>query len=284
MQTQTNADFKELDWLIAHLDDPRLRIIDARSLPAGGVVSGPSGRELYAAGHLPGAVYLDYNADLSDPATPHATRVAPAERFAAVMAAHGIGDDAIVIAYDAGTTPFAARMVWMLQFYGHREAYVLAGGIGAWTAAGRALSTDVPTPQPATFTPREQPALRASLDEVRGIAEGRSDEQLIETQRDQTYAQRDRDIPNATRISGNLLLEDANGGRVADGATLAALVDGARLDRSKRTVVTCGSGVSASGAWIALRAAGFTDIAVYDGSWTEWSHHDLPTVPKKPAG
>ncbi|MBV8645237.1 MAG: sulfurtransferase [Candidatus Eremiobacteraeota bacterium] len=273
-------DFVEVAWLAERIGDSRLRIVDARSTPHGGVVAMPSGREQYAAGHIPGAVHLDYADDLSDPATPYAARVAPPDAFARVMGAHGIGDEGIVVAYDAGTIPFAARIVWMLRYYGHDEAYVLAGGLPGWTAAGHALATDTPVMVPATFTPRPRPELRAERDEVVAIAEGRSDEQLIETQRDQTYAQRDRDIPRAVRISGNQLLEDARGGRVADPATLDRLVHDAGLDKHARTVVSCGSGVSASGAWLALRAAGFDDVAVYDGSWMEWEHDALPTVPK----
>ena len=196
------------------------------------------------------------------------------------MGAHGIGDDSIVVAYDAGTIPFAARMVWMLRYYGHDEAYVLAGGLPAWTAAGHPLSTDTPKIVHAEFTPRTHPEIRAARDEVRAIAEGRSTAQLLETQRDQTYAQRDRDIKGAVRLSGNDLLEDERGGRVADAATLERLVHDKGLDPHMRTIVTCGSGVSASGAWLALREAGFNDVAVYDGSWMEWEHDALPTVPK----
>ena len=275
-----STDFVEVDGALRLLDDPRTRLVDTRSIPHGGTVKGLSGAEQFAGGHLPGAVHLDYAEDLQDEATPYATRVAPADRFAAVMGAHGIGDDTIVIAYDAGTVPYAARLVWMLRYYGHDEAYVLAGGYPAWVAAGRALTRHDIEPVPAMFTPRERPALRATLDEVRAIAAGRSDAQLVETQRDTTYAQRDRDIAGAIRLSANLLLPDENGGRVAREETLARLVREAGLDPAKRTVVSCGSGVSASGAWLALHAAGFRDVAVYDGSWLEWQHLGLPTQPK----
>ncbi len=274
------SDFVDVQWLASRLEDPRMRIVDARSVPHGGVVQMPSGREQYAAGHIPGAVHLDYADDLSDPATPYAARVAPTEMFARVMAEHGIGDDSIVVAYDAGTIPFAARIVWMLRYYGHEDAFVLAGGVPAWTAAGHALSTEPPVLPPATLTPRAIPALRATREEVLAIAEDRSEAQLVETQRDQTYAQRDRDIKGAVRLSGNQLLEDARGGRVADAATLERLVRAAGLNPHVRTVVSCGSGVSASGAWLALREAGFDDVAVYDGSWMEWEHDALPSVPK----
>lgn len=284
-----SGDFVEAGWLSSRLGDPRVRIVDARSVPHGGAVAMPSGREQYAAGHLPGAVHLDYADDLSDPATPYAARVAPSERFAQVMAAHGIGDDSVVVAYDMGTIPFAARIVWMLRYYGHDEAYVLAGGLPAWSAAGQPLDTGTAAAaggegpgagNAAVFTPRERRALRASRDEVLAVAEGRGGAQLVETQRDQTYAQRDRDIAGAVRVSGNLLLEDARGGRVADAAKLERLVREAGLDPHARTIVSCGSGVSASGAWLALREAGFDDVAVYDGSWMEWEHDALPTVPK----
>ena len=130
------------------------------------------------------------------------------------------------------------------------------------------------------FTPRVVPSLRATRDEVFSVATGESDAQLLETQRDKTYALRDRDIANARRLSGNLLLEDARGGRVAPAEKLTALVDSLALDRHKRTIVSCGSGVSASGAYLALLEAGFSDVAVYDGSWMEWSHDQLPTVAK----
>ncbi|HEV2736976.1 MAG TPA: rhodanese-like domain-containing protein [Candidatus Elarobacter sp.] len=285
---EANRDFVEVEWLAGRLGDPRVRVVDARSVPHGGAVQMPSGREQYAAGHIEGAVHLDYAEDLSDPATPYAARVAPPELFARAMEERAIGDDSIVVAYDAGTIPFAARIVWMLRYYGHDEAFVLAGGLPAWTAAGHPLSTDTPNTATAnapaivsaTFTPRAHAALRATRDEVLAIAEGRSDVQLVETQRDQTYAQRDRDIQGAVRLSGNLLLEDARGGRVAERATLERLVRGAGLDPHARTVVSCGSGVSASGAWLALREAGFEDVAVYDGSWMEWEHDALPTAPK----
>jgi thiosulfate/3-mercaptopyruvate sulfurtransferase len=241
---------------------------------------GPSGREQYAAGHIPGAVYLDYAEDLSDPATPYATRTAPPDLFAGVMQRNGIGDETFVIAYDGGTVPFAARMIWMLRYYGHEKAAILAGGFPAWVAGGHPVTTDIPTVSPAVFTPRAHAALRASREEVLAVAQGRNDAQLLETQRNATYALRDRDIAGAKRLSGNDLLEDERGGRIADSTKLDRLINQLGLDRNKRTIVSCGSGVSAAGSYLALREAGFTDVAVYDGSWLEWNHDKLPTVSK----
>ena len=270
-------------WLAAHGTDPRVRIVDTRSMPHGAKVAAPSGREQYAAGHIPGAVQLDYAEDVHDLDTPYAARVAAPERFADVMAANGIGDDTFVVAYDSGDAPYAARMVWMLRYYGHDDVAILEGGVQAWQSAGGALVTAVPSFPRARFTARPQPALRASREEVLAVAEGRSDAQLLETQRDGTYAQRDRDIPNTVRLSASDLLEDARGGRLAEPERLRELIARTGLDRTKRTICSCGSGVGASGAYVALVDAGFTDVAVYDGSWMEWSHDALPTV-AKPAG
>jgi thiosulfate/3-mercaptopyruvate sulfurtransferase len=276
-----NDVFIDIAWLQAHSDDPGLRIIDTRSKPHGGVTDDPTGAEQYAAGHIPGAVHLDYaGPELIDPATPYATRVAPPEHFAQTMAAAGIGDGTLVIAYDDGNVPYAARLLWMLAYYGHDNAKILAGGFREWKAAGGAISTAVATPSRAAFTPHVRPELRATRAEVLAVASGTSTVQLLETQRDKTYAQRDRDIAGARRLSGSQLLEDARGGRIAEPERLHDLIAGAQLDPNARTIVSCGSGVSASGSWVALRAAGFRDVAVYDGSWLEWEHDGLPTVPK----
>jgi thiosulfate/3-mercaptopyruvate sulfurtransferase len=272
--------FIEIEAFKQILADPDLRIVDARSMPHGARVAAETGAQQYAAGHLPGAIQLDYADQLADPATPHATRVAPPEMFARALGQRGIGDRARIVAYDAGSTPYAARFLWMARYYGHDDVRVLAGGLPAWVAAGGELTTEVPSFAPQTFTPRVRSSLRATRDEVLAVAEGRSEAQLLETQRDSTYALREEDIAGAQRLSGSLLLEDARGGRLADRATIDRLVDGLGLDRAKRTIVSCGSGVSASGAYVALEANGFRDVAVYDGSWLEWSHHGLPTSPK----
>ncbi|MGB8267703.1 MAG: sulfurtransferase [Candidatus Velthaea sp.] len=276
-----NDVFVDVAWLREHLDDPGIRVVDTRSKPHGGVTDDPTGAEQYAAGHIPGAVHLDYAADeLIDPATPYATRVAPPERFARAMAAAGIGDETLVVAYDDGNVPYAARLLWMLAYYGHDNAKILAGGFAEWKTSGASVSTAPAASRSAAFTPRARPQLRASRAEVLAVSKGERPAQLLETQRDKTYAQRNRDIAGAKRLSGSQLLEDARGGRVASPERLAELVANAGIDPGVRTIVSCGSGVSASGSWVALRTAGFRDVAVYDGSWLEWDHDGLPTVPK----
>src|SRR6185312_6038041 len=141
-----------------------------------------------------------------------------------------------------------------------RRLHILAGGLRDWKAAGLPLTTDLPVPRTASFGPRPRPALRAARDEVLAVAEGRSDAQLLETQRDKTYAFRDRDIRGAKRLSASALFEDANGGRPAPPGEIDRMVRDLGLDRTKRTVVSCGSGVGASAAYLALTERGFKDV------------------------
>ncbi len=272
--------FVEVSWLLKYIGDPRLRIVDARNIPHGAPSAAPTGPQEYAAGHIRAAIYLDYAQELGDPATPYAARIAPAETFARTVGAKGIGSDAIVVAYDAATVPYAARIVWNFRYYGHVAAYVLAGGLPAWIAAGQAVTTEMPDFAPATFRAIEQPRVRATRSEVLDAIAGRSPAQLLETQRDTTYALRDEDIAGFVRLSGSQLLDDRRGGRMADPDVVARLIAERGLDRTQRTIVSCGSGVSAAGSYFALKAAGFTDVAVYDGSWLEWKHDALPVVAK----
>ncbi|MGH7716668.1 MAG: sulfurtransferase, partial [Vulcanimicrobiaceae bacterium] len=224
--------FAEVDWLAEHLHDPNVAIVDARSAPLG-MYYASLGREHYLVGHIPGAVHLDYAIDLHDPATPYAARVASPQRFAEVVGNVGIGDTTAIIAYDSGDEPYAARMIWMLHYYGHDQAAILAGGIEAWIAAGLPRTSEVPSPDIRRFTPRLRPQLRATRDEVVELATGRSEAQLLSVFSDRAYAMRDREIAGARRLAPSLLLDASRGGRLAPVEQLRRVT--ADLDPQKRT-------------------------------------------------
>ena len=270
-------DFVEVDWLAAHLDDPKVAIVDARSAPLS-VYYASLGRDQYLSAHIPRAVHLDYALDLRDPDSPHSARVAPPQRFAEVIGAAGIGNDVTVIAYDGGDVSYAARLVWMLHYYGHDDAAILDGGIDAWIAAGLPRASEIPSPDIVAFTPHVRERLRAGREEVLDVAQGRSDAQLLSVSSDLAYGMRNREIPHARRLSCSQLFDERDGGRLASAERLRELT--AAFDPNKRTITYCGNGVSSAGAYVALRVAGFTDVAVYDGSWAEWDHANLPTVAK----
>lgn len=266
--------FVDVRWLAERLDDPATAIVDTRSAP-NAIFYGGVGREHYIYGHIPGAVHLDYADQLQDPYTPYAVRVAPRERFTEEMSKAGIRNDMTVIAYDAGDVPYAARLVWMLHYYGHDNAAILAGGLDAWLQSGHPRLSEISQRRMCRFTPSERPELRASMEEVLDVAEGRSDAQLLSTWPDVDFARRDREITGAGRVSYSQLFDEIEGTMKPIERVRALTAD---LDPRKRTITYSANGVHAAAVYFALRAAGFTDVAVYDGSWAEWAHHNLPTM------
>ena len=287
----------ETSWLADHLNEPGIRIVDARWRGDG------SSRELYLAGHIPGAVPIDWHLDLSH--TSHGVRdiILPPERFASAMAQAGIGDGTAVIAYAETDYSGAARLWWALRYYGHDRIAVLNGGITKWVAEGKLLSREVPTIQQAAFTPRPRPDLLASKAEIlavlqrpegnTAILDTRPAEQYhgqaVWTPQGSLYLPPGRDevdaggrklrgghIPGAASLpsTGNL---DPGAWTFLDGETLRARAAGAGLLPGKRVIAYCGVGISASLGLFALHLAGYQDLALYDASWEEWGYDpDLP--------
>src|ERR1700730_5301983 len=131
----------EPSWLVAHLADSDLRVIDARWRGDG------TGRELYRQGHLPGAVYLDWQRDLSwTDGRGVEYLLLPPEPFAAVMESAGLGERSRAVAYAETNHSGATRLWWALRFYEHDQVAVLNGGWTRWGAEGRPVSTEVPRP------------------------------------------------------------------------------------------------------------------------------------------
>jgi thiosulfate/3-mercaptopyruvate sulfurtransferase len=155
--------------LAAQLGDPHLRVVDVRwrSRYENGRGISFDDHDGYLAGHIPGAVFAGMIADLSDPGHAIPDMLVGPEQFARVMARLGIGNDTLVVAYDDMGFPLgSSRLWWALSYYGHDRVQVLDGGLRAWQSEGRPLSTDVPTPQLAVFTPRVRPAWKASKEDV----------------------------------------------------------------------------------------------------------------------
>ena len=263
---------------------PDLRVIDCRW-----VLGQPgAGSRAYAAGHLPGAVHVDIDDDLSDPAgygAPGRHPLPPPPSFAATMRAIGLRDQELVVAYDDLGGWVAARLWWMLNSLGHRSAAVLDGGIQAWEAAGGTLTTAVPAITPATHDElhlgdawtgvisREE--LKARLGSVvlldaRGAPRYRGEVEPIDPVAGH--------IPTARNAptDGNLV---APGGTFLPRAALADRFRALGADGSDGPVVTsCGSGVSALHHSLAMRAAGLPDPILYVGSYSDWSRSGEPVA------
>lgn len=261
------------DWLAANLSRRDVRVLDCRWYlrpfdPRQGV-------DEYRAGHIPGALHVTWDSELADPTRP-ASMLAPRDRFATAMSALGIGDDTLVVTYDDHHVPVAARVRWALRVYGHDAVSVLDGGITRWVGEGRPTSTgDEPAPPVAKFTARFQEQLYATKDDVlRALASG--DTQLLDARMNVAFDAATGHIPSARRLVGLSFLEDGERWVSPEGAR--KLIAAAGVGPGQRALAYCGGGVAATATALAFELAGYGDIPVYDGSWTEW---DLdPATPK----
>ena len=262
------------EWLSQHLDDPDLVVLDCtvlvRQTEAGGFRS-LSGRANYEAGHIPSAGFADLKGALSDADSPYQFAVPTPERFAAAMGALGVGDDTRVVLYDGGGSAWAARVWWMLRWIGFDRAALLDGGIDAWTAAGRPLSTE-PAGRPAReLTIDLRPELIVDRDQVLAAIDDDS-VNIIDALPEAHYRgemsmyDRPGHIPSASNIPVFSVLNEAGRYRPLD--ELETIFDG---DRDSRAINYCGGGIAASSNAFVMTRLGFTDVAVYTASLQEWA-------------
>ncbi|TCK22069.1 sulfurtransferase [Pseudonocardia endophytica] len=250
-------------WLAERRDD--VLLADVRWY-----LDGRSGYDAYLAGHLPGAVWVDLDSDLSGPPAPgegNHPLLDPAT-FAERLGGLGIGDDTTVVAYDDSGGGYAARLVWLLRRLGGPAA-LLDGGTTAWTGP---LETGPVTPTPRPRTAVDWPAeLIRSADEV-----GAGSEVLLDARDHDRFTgaaapapgTRPGHVPGARSAPwrGNL----ADDGRFADDATLRARYAALGVTEDTDVVVYCGSGVTACHDLLALERIGVRAAALYPGSWSAW--------------
>lgn len=256
----------DIDWVRAQ--PGRVVLADVRAY-----LDGRSGRDAYARGHLPGAIFVDLDQDLAAHAAPADGRhpLPRPETFAERMATYGVSDDDTVVAYDDAGGVMAARLVWMLRATG-RAAALLDGGITAYTGE---LDTAVPQPERGAFSVRPWPAERlAGIDDATSGSFVVIDARQPERYRGDTEPLDPRagHIPGARSVpcresvdaDGRFLPAD----RLRERFAAAGVTDGAQV------VSYCGSGVTACHNLLALERAGFAPGRLYPGSWSQYSHTD----------
>jgi len=268
-------------WVLARLFESDLVVVDCRFQ----LGQPDAGRKAYEEGHLPGAIYLDLEKDLSGPLGEHGGRhpLPDAAELAARFGKAGIGNDTRVVAYDDQGGAMASRLWWLLKYLGHENVFVMDGGFSAWKATGCPVSAEQKVIIPSTFLATVQHNLLVEVDDVReSLDTGRY--VLIDSREAPRYRGEVEPIdPVAGHIPGAKNLFWAEG-RNADGSWKNAdeqreRFAGAGLSADDEIVVYCGSGVTATPNVLALQEAGFGKVKLYAGSWSDWiSYSENPVA------
>jgi thiosulfate/3-mercaptopyruvate sulfurtransferase len=272
---ESPRDLVEPEWLLEHLQDPAVRIVDCRfSLADAGL-----GRRQYAEGHIPGAIHADLQRDLSGTTGPHTGRhpLPDVEVLERRLAAWGISSQesashTFVVAYDDSNLMFAARLWWMLKYLGHDRVAVLNAPWSAWAGLGLPVATAVPAYSPGSFTARLRPGRVVDHAGVRQ-ALGRPGVALMDARSPQRYRGLEEPIdPVAGTIPGSqnyfaeAVLDDS--GRMRSAEWLADYWRA--LDDTEESIAFCGSGVAACLNLLSQAVAGREPSKLYVGGWSEW--------------
>ncbi len=264
-------------WLAYHLDDPDIRVIDCTVdltvTPERYTIV--SGRAVYDAAHIPGAVFADLIVDFAAPDGRFFYTLPTAQRFGDAMSALGLANRDRLILYSTTTYTWATRFFWMLRAFGHDRAAVLDGGWKKWRAEGRpvtagatplARSNFVATLRPGVFV--DTPAVEAAIgaaDTTIVCALGRPQF----TGEKPSYLNHHGRIPGAKHLA-SISLIDLESGAMLPADELREKFERAKISNEQRIITYCGAGIAATGDAFALALLGQPNVAVYDGSMQEW--------------
>ena len=258
LAADSNVDLKIIDCRFA-LGDPDL------------------GRQQYQTAHIPGAEYLDLNRDLSSPAQVHGGRhPLPDDRvLGAKLAAMGINADTLVIAYDDSRFAFAARLWWLLRYYGHDRVAILDGGYGNWVKASYPVTADRSIPStPGNFQPQIQPNWTVDIDVVRTITDS-SAHILIDSREPDRYLGNTEPIDPVAGHIPSAVNYPWQGVSTPEGFALSIEAHQQRwaaISPDIEPIVYCGSGVTACVNLFSLHLAGIEPAKLYPGSWSDWCY------------
>jgi thiosulfate/3-mercaptopyruvate sulfurtransferase len=260
------------DWLAEHLDDPGVVVVESDEDVL-----------LYHTGHIPGAVKVDWHADLNDPLT---RDYLDAERFAELMSAKGIARDTTVVFYGDNFNWWAAYALWVFSLFGHPDVRLLDGGRKKWVDEGRSMRTDTPR-----STPTEYPVAVRADEAIRAFREGvakhvEAGGRLVDVRSPQEFsgellhmpdypqegALRGGHIPGASNVPWKRAANDDATFKAVD-ELRSIYEEEQRLERSDDIVAYCRIGERSSHTWFVLHhLLGYPNVRNYDGSWTEWGN------------
>ena len=271
-------------WLADHLTAPDIRIVDASYfLPN----VDRNAKAEYCSCHIPGAVFFDVD-DIcnKDVDLPH--MIPSPEKFSSKVRRLGLGDGNRIIVYDSNGGGMAAcRAWWMFRLYGHDDVAVLDGGLPKWLAEGRPTDDLPPVPKERHFTARFNHMLVRDVDQLIEnvdsqkdlVVDARSAERFAGTGEEPRPGMRKGHMPGSVNLPFNKLLDKDANFTVRSADEIKKIFDDAKVNLNGNVVASCGSGVTACVIAYAGYLIGKEDIAVYDGSWSEWgSRQDTPIV------
>ncbi|MCA0858150.1 3-mercaptopyruvate sulfurtransferase [Phaeobacter italicus] len=267
------------DWLISHLKDPDLRLLDASwYMPH----EGRDAKAEYETAHIPGARFFDID-DIADNRSDLPHMMPPVEKFMSRLRAMGVGDGHQVVVYDGSGLRSAARVWWMFRLMGQTNVAVLDGGLPKWQAEGHPVEDLPPVIRDRHMTVRVQNHLVRDVTQVSSAAK-LGDHEIIDARAAERFqgavpepreGLRSGHIPGSRNVPFTSLLNSDQTMKSPD--ELRAVFERAGVDLGKPAITTCGSGVTAAVLSLAMERFGKTDHALYDGSWTEWGA--FPTLP-----
>ncbi len=271
--------------LAAELEAPDLLVFDASWHMPG---AGRDPRAEYRRSHIPGALFFDIDA-IADPDSglPH---MLPTEaQFEAHMRGLGLGAQSRVVVYDSHGLMSAPRAWWMLRVYGHAAVQVLDGGLPAWRRAGLPVAdgdASIPAPAGGACRARRDARLVRSLAQVLAnldngveqLVDARSAGRFAGTEPEPRAGLRGGHVPGARNLPFGQLV-DPDSGCLRPAAALRSAFEAAGVDLDGPLVTSCGSGITACVLALGLYRLGYDEVAVYDGSWTEWGgRKDVPVA------
>jgi thiosulfate/3-mercaptopyruvate sulfurtransferase len=267
------------EWLAKHLDEPDVRVVDGTwHMPQ----ATRDARAEFEAAHIPGAVFFDIDA-IADRATSLPHMLPSAAQFAASVGELGISNGHRIVVYDVRGVVSAARVWWTFRAFGHDDVAVLDGGLRKWRAEGRPVESGGAAPAHVAFTARLRPELVRDVEAMRAnvarrtvqVLDARSAGRFAGTEPEPRAGLRGGHIPGSLSLPYETLYRPD--GTLKPPNELREAVTAAGVDLDRPVVTTCGSGVTASVLALALYLIGRRDVAVYDGSWSEWgSRSDTP--------
>jgi thiosulfate/3-mercaptopyruvate sulfurtransferase len=274
----------EAIWLKQHLNDDSVRIIDCRFK----LGDPEAGRREYEDCHIPGAVYFDLEKDLSAPAEIHGGRhpLPAAAELKAKLETAGIDEGKTLVAYDAKEGAFASRFWWLLKYLGHDKVFILDGGFQDWTKAGYPVDNVIPAYEKSEFNPVINNEMLASYQEVKNAALKSDGTVLIDSRENKRYLGIEEPID---RIAGHIpkainkpWMEVFENGFFRPQAEQEKRFS--EIDKEQPIIVYCGSGVTATPNFAALKKAGYRNVKLYAGSYSDWVSYTENPVGKGNAG